>query len=59
MRIGFMLLFMLLAGAGPIFAADAIGKAWPLFIVFVAYGIAPLLATRGTHEGADEGPAAR
>jgi hypothetical protein len=49
MRIGFMLLFMFVTGAGALVAANATEQAWPLFLIFPAYGVAPLLATRGTH----------
>jgi hypothetical protein len=54
MRIGFMLLFMFVTGAGFLLAAVVTEQAWPLFLIFPAYGVAPLLATRGADEAPDE-----
>ena len=54
MRIGFMLLFMFVTGAGFLVASAVTGEAWPLFLIWPAYGVAPLLATRGADEAPDE-----
>ena len=53
MRMGFMLLFMFVTGAGFLVASAVTGEAWPLFLIWPAYGVAPLLATRGADEATE------
>jgi hypothetical protein len=55
MRIGFLLLFMFVSGAGLLIASDALDSAWPLFGIWALYGLALPLASRGAE---DDDPAA-
>ncbi|MEX2459525.1 MAG: hypothetical protein WD770_11150 [Actinomycetota bacterium] len=56
MRIGWLLLFMAVTGAGFLLMAGVLETSWPLFLIWGAYGLAIPLASRGTDED-DEAPA--
>jgi hypothetical protein len=49
-RIGWLLLFMLVTAAGFLVMAAALETSWPLFLIWVAYGAAIPLASRGADE---------
>ena len=50
MRIGWLLLFMAVTGAGFLLMAGALEASWPLFLIWGAYGLAIPLASRGVDE---------
>lgn len=50
MHIGRMLGWMFVTGTGILLWANAIGKAWPLFLLFPVFGLAIPIATAGVED---------
>jgi hypothetical protein len=54
-RIGWLLLFMAVTGAGFLLMAGVLEASWPLYLIWAAYGLAIPLASRGVDD--DDGAA--